>query len=80
MTGGVGKPALRGFILNTFIPQIPPDLELVPISRARSEPINSSMKWWLSSLLTIQMDWFSGVAPTGKRVPVVALFGFVMAN
>jgi hypothetical protein len=33
MTGGVGKPALREFYSKYFIPQMPPDLELNPISR-----------------------------------------------
>ncbi|HEY9766974.1 MAG TPA: hypothetical protein V6C71_00520 [Coleofasciculaceae cyanobacterium] len=33
MTGGVGKPALREFYSKYFIPQIPPDMELTPISR-----------------------------------------------
>jgi carboxymethylenebutenolidase len=33
MTGGVGKPALREFYSKYGIPQIPPDMELIPISR-----------------------------------------------
>src|SRR5262245_20034394 len=33
MTGGVGRDALRGFYAQIFIPQMPPDTEIVPVSR-----------------------------------------------
>ena len=33
MTGGVGKAALRGFYSRDFIPSMPPDTRLTPISR-----------------------------------------------
>lgn len=33
VTGGVGKPSVGEFYSKYFIPQIPPDFELVPISR-----------------------------------------------
>src|SRR5919199_4298258 len=33
MTGGVGQAALRDFYSKHFIPQMPPDTEMTPISR-----------------------------------------------
>ena len=33
LTGGVGRDQLREFYSKRFIPQMPPDTELVPISR-----------------------------------------------
>ena len=35
LTGGHGKPALDHFYSTHFIPEMPPDVELVPISRNR---------------------------------------------
>ena len=78
MTGGVGKPALREFYSKYFIPQIPPDIELVPISRTiGTDQLVDEMAATFTH--TIQMDWMlPGVAPTGKRVevPVVAIVQF----
>ena len=78
MTGGVGKPALREFYSKYFIPQIPPDLELVPISRTiGTDQLVDEMVAKFTH--TIQMDWMlPGVAPTGKRVevPAVAIIRF----
>lgn len=78
MTGGVGKPALREFYSKYLIPQIPPDLELVPISRTiGTDQLIDEMVATFTH--TIQMDWMlPGVAPTGKRVevPVVAIIRF----
>lgn len=78
MTGGVGKPALREFYSKYLIPQIPSDLELVPISRTiGTDQLIDEMVATFTH--TIQMDWMlPGVAPTGKRVevPVVAVIRF----
>jgi carboxymethylenebutenolidase len=78
MTGGVGKPALREFYSKYFIPQIPPDLELVPISRTiGTDQLVDEMVAKFTH--TIHMDWMlPGAAPTGKRVevPVVAIIRF----
>jgi carboxymethylenebutenolidase len=78
MTGGVGKPAVREFYSKYLIPQIPPDLELVPISRTiGTDQLVDEMVATFTH--TIQMDWMlPGVAPTGKRVevPVVAIIRF----
>lgn len=78
MTGGVGKPAVGEFYSKYFIPQIPPDFELVPISRTiGTDQLVDEMVGKFTH--TIQMDWMlPGVAPTGKRVevPTVAIIRF----
>ncbi|GAP99920.1 ester cyclase [Leptolyngbya sp. NIES-2104] len=78
MTGGVGKPAVGEFYSKSFIPQIPPDFELVPISRTIGmDQLVDEMVGKFTH--TIQMDWMlPGVAPTGKRVevPTVAIIRF----
>src|SRR4028119_826817 len=78
MTGGVGKAAVGEFYSKDFIPQIPPDLELVPISRTiGTDQLVDEMVAKFTH--TIQMDWIlPGVAPTGKRVevPVVGIIRF----
>ena len=78
MTGGVGKAAVGEFYSKDFIPQIPPDLELVPISRTiGTDQLVDEMVAKFTH--TIQMDWMiPGVAPTGKRVqvPVVGIIRF----
>ena len=73
MTGGVGKPALREFYSKYLIPQIPPDLELVPISRTiGTDQLIDEMVATFTH--TVQMDWMlPGVAPTGKRVEVAVV-------
>ena len=37
MTGGYGKPALRAFYSRDFIPSMPPDTTLLPVSRTVGE-------------------------------------------
>ncbi len=37
MTGGAGKAALREFYSRHFIPSMPPDTQLTPISRTAGE-------------------------------------------
>jgi carboxymethylenebutenolidase len=73
MTGGVGKPALREFYSKYGIPQIPPDMELIPISRTIG--IDRLVDEMLVKFThTIQMDWMlPGIAPTGKRVEVAVI-------
>jgi carboxymethylenebutenolidase len=76
MTGGVGKPALREFYSKYFIPQMPPDIELIPISRTIGT--NQLVDEMLAKFThTVQMDWMlPGIAPTGKLVKV-AVVGIV---
>jgi carboxymethylenebutenolidase len=73
MTGGVGKPALREFYSKYFIPQMPPDMELTPISRTigTDQLVDEMM---VKFTHTIRMDWMlPGIAPTGKRVEVAVV-------
>jgi carboxymethylenebutenolidase len=78
MTGGVGRDELREFYSNLFIPQMPPDTEMIPISRTiGNDQIVDEMVFKFTH--TIGMDWMlPGIAPTGKRVevPLVAIVRF----
>jgi carboxymethylenebutenolidase len=75
LTGGVGKMQLREFYSKHFIPQMPPDTSLTPISRTiGDEQIVDEMIFRFTH--TIRMDWMlPGVEPTGKpaEVPLVAI-------
>jgi len=73
MTGGVGKPALREFYSKYFIPQMPPGIELAPVSRTIGT--NQLVDEMLVKFThTIQMDWMlPGIAPTGKRIEVAVV-------
>jgi carboxymethylenebutenolidase len=78
LTGGVGKNELRDFYSKRFIPQMPPDTEMIPVSRTVGEDqLVDEMVFKFTH--TIRMDWMlPGVAPTGKRVevPLVAIVRF----
>src|SRR5213595_2956882 len=78
LTGGVGRDELREFYSKRFIPQMPPDTEMTPVSRTIGEnQVVDEMVFKFTH--TIQMDWMlPGVAPTGKRVevPLVAIVRF----
>jgi carboxymethylenebutenolidase len=78
LTGGVGRDELREFYSKRFIPQMPPDTEMVPISRTiGNNQLVDEMVFKFTH--TIRMDWMlPGVAPTGKRVevPLVAIVQF----
>jgi len=78
MTGGVGREQLREFYSRHFIPQMPPDTEMVPISRTiGTDQLVDEMVFKFTH--TLAMDWMlPGVAPTGKRVevPLVAIVRF----
>jgi carboxymethylenebutenolidase len=68
-----GKPALREFYSKYFIPQMPPDMELNPVSRTIGT--NQLVDEMLGKFThTIQMDWMlPGIAPTLKRVEVAVV-------
>jgi len=70
LTGGVGREELREFYSKRFIPQMPPDTELIPISRTiRTDQLVDEMV--LKFTHTISMDWMlPRIAPTGRRVEV----------
>ena len=78
MTGGRGKPALRDFYSRDFIPAMPPDTTLTPISRTvGKDQIVDEMIF--SFTHTQEMPWMlPGIAPTGRRVevPLVAIVHF----
>lgn len=78
LTGGVGKQQLREFYSKRFIPQMPPDTEMIPISRTiGNDQLVDEMVFKFTH--TIRMDWMlPGVLPTGKRVevPLVAIVQF----
>jgi carboxymethylenebutenolidase len=78
LTGGMGRDELREFYSERFIPQMPPDTEMTPVSRTIGEDqLVDEMVFTFTH--TIRMDWMlPGVAPTGKRVkvPLVAIVRF----
>jgi carboxymethylenebutenolidase len=75
LTGGSGRDELRAFYSKRFIPQMPPDTEMTPVSRTIGEDqIVDEMVFKFTH--TIPMDWMlPGIFPTGKRVevPLVAI-------
>ena len=68
LTGGVGREQLREFYSRHFIPRMPPDTEIVPVSRTiGTERLVDEMIFRFTH--TMEMDWMlPGIAPTGKRV------------
>src|SRR6187397_3620572 len=78
LTGGVGKDALREFYSKRFIPQMPPDTEVTPVSRTiGADQLVDEMIFKFTH--TMRMDWMlPGISPTGKRVevPLVAIVRF----
>lgn len=70
MTGGYGKAALRKFYAKDFIPKMPPDTTLTPISRTvGSDQLVDEMIF--SFTHTEEMPWMlPGIAPTNKRVEI----------
>jgi len=78
MTGGRGKAALRRFYSRDFIPSMPPDTTLTPISRTVGE--NQIVDEMIFSFTHSQeMPWMlPGIAPTHRRVevPLVAIVHF----
>lgn len=78
LTGGYGKSALRDFYSRHFIPSMPPDTTLTPISRTVGE--NQLVDEMIFAFThTQEMPWMlPGIAPTGRRVevPLVAIVRF----
>ena len=70
MTGGVGHDELREFYSTRFIPQMPPDTGMTPVSRTIGvDRIVDEMVFEFTH--TSKMDWMlPGVEPTGKHVRV----------
>jgi carboxymethylenebutenolidase len=78
LTGGVGRDELRDFYSRLFIPQMPPDTEMTPISRTiGNDQLVDEMVFKFTH--TVRMDWMlPGIAPTGKHVevPLVVIVRF----
>ncbi len=70
LTGGAGKDALRIFYSVDFIPSMPPDTKLTPISRTvGDEQLVDEMIF--SFTHTQEMPWMlPGVPPTNRHVEV----------
>jgi len=70
MTGGAGKDELRRFYSTDFIPRMPPDTTLTPVSRTvGTDQIVDEMIFGFTH--TVEMPWMlPGVPPTGKRVEI----------
>ncbi len=78
MTGGAGREGLREFYSKRFISQMPPDVQIIPISRTvGSDLLVDEMIFKFSH--TVRTDWMlPGLAPTGRpvEVPLVAIIRF----
>ena len=78
LTGGRGKKELREFYSRRFIPQMPPDTEIIPVSRTiGDDQLVDEMIFKFTH--NVRMDWMlPGIAPTGKlvQVPVVVIVRF----
>src|SRR6185437_1572098 len=78
LTGGSGKGELKEFYGRHFIPEMPADTEMVPVSRTiGADRLVEEIVFRFTH--TLEMEWMlSGVAPTGKRVevPLVAVAEF----
>jgi carboxymethylenebutenolidase len=70
LTGGFGHAELRQFYATHFIPKMPPDLEMTPVSRTvGTDQLVDEMV--IRFTHSIAMDWMlPGIAPTGRRVEV----------
>ena len=78
LTGGRGKAELRRFYSSDFIPKMPPDTKLTPISRTvgQDQLVDEMI---FSFTHSIEMPWMlPGIAPTHKyvEVPLVAIVRF----
>jgi carboxymethylenebutenolidase len=68
MTGGEGRAQIEAFYSGTFLRQVPPDMEMTPVSRTigQGRVVDEMLVRFTHS---IDMDWFlPGVPPTHKRL------------
>ena len=78
MIGARGRDEVRDFYANHFLSQIPPDMEMVPVSRTigQGRVVDELIMRFTHS---IGMDWLlPGIPPTGRRVelPFVVIVQF----
>ena len=73
MIGGDGREELHHFYAKHFLPQIPPNTEMILVSRTIGQGrLVEEMVFRFTH--TIPMDWMlPGISPTGKRVEVAML-------
>jgi len=78
LTGGVGQQQLREFYSQRFIPQMPPDTSMTPISRTIGlDRVVDEMVFEFTH--TIKMDWMlPGAAPTNRhvKIPLIVVVHF----
>ncbi len=79
LTGGVGLEEVRKFYSERFIPQQPPDTEIIPLSRTigNDRVVDELIHRFTH---TVEMDWvLPGIPPTGRRVeiPIVVVVQFL---
>jgi carboxymethylenebutenolidase len=73
LMGGMGKEGVREFYSKYFVHQIPPDMELVPISRTIGDDqiVDEYVARFTHS---VQLDFLlPGIPPTGKRVEIAVV-------
>ena len=78
ITGGNGVDELRHYYGTYFIPQMPGDVEMVPVARTIGED-RIIDEFVLRGTHSIRMDWFlPGIEPTGRRfeIPTVVAVQF----
>jgi carboxymethylenebutenolidase len=78
MTGGVGQQELFRFYKNHFIPKLPRDLKMIPVSRTVG-PDRVVDEFLFCFTHDIEIDFLlPGIAPTGKyvEIPTVAIVQF----
>ncbi len=78
MNGALDRETLHTFYAKHFLSQIPPDMEVVPVSRTVGQErlVDEMVARFTHSL---RMDWLlPGLAPTGRRVelPFVVIVQF----
>src|SRR5258705_405490 len=73
MTGGVGRKQLTHFYDNYFIPQMPPDTQIIPVSRTIGHDLLVD-EFVIKFTHTRQMDWLlPGIPLTNKPVEVATM-------
>jgi carboxymethylenebutenolidase len=73
LTGGVGKEQLGEFYANHFIPHMPADTEIIPVSRTigAERLVDETI---IRFTHDIEIDWWlPGIAATGRRVEVATV-------
>ncbi len=73
MTGGVGHDELKHFYATHFIPTLPSDVVMIPISRTVG-PDRVVDEMYSSFTHDVEIDWMlPGIKPTGRRVEVAVV-------